>query len=211
MPSWIVERSLKIPRSNINHQKNNFWKDKSMNLKPTKTNKCASWKSRKGNWRIYSNQSDKSKKKLWIIREIKWINLKRKSRSKNRNISNLLKNISIPEKLWKINISRPKLNMKSWNRQSPLWNKKLTNKWECMKKKIKPSKLSLLGRAKTSNKIVFLFFYLDKARMRAKERNLQALRDNYEKMQEVCIDKIKQLEETLTMAKHKLNETEQKR
>jgi len=30
--------------------------------------------------------------------------------------------------------------------------------------------------------------------MRAKERNLQALRDNYEKMQEVCIEKIKQLE-----------------
>ena len=47
--------------------------------------------------------------------------------------------------------------------------------------------------------------------MRAKERNLQALRDSYEKMQEVCIEKIKQLEETLTIAKHKLNETEQKR
>lgn len=31
---------------------------------------------------------------------------------------------------------------------------------------------------------------LDKARMRAKEHNLQALRDNYEKMQEVCIEKI---------------------
>ena len=43
--------------------------------------------------------------------------------------------------------------------------------------------------------------------MRAKERNLQALRDNYEKMQEVCIEKIKQLEETLTIARHKLDET----
>lgn len=47
--------------------------------------------------------------------------------------------------------------------------------------------------------------------MRAKERNLQALRDNYEKMQEVCIEKIKQLEETLTIARYKLNQTEQKR
>ena len=47
--------------------------------------------------------------------------------------------------------------------------------------------------------------------MRAKERNLQALRDNYEKMQEVCIEKIKQLEETLTTAKYKLSETEQRR
>ena len=47
--------------------------------------------------------------------------------------------------------------------------------------------------------------------MRAKERNLQALRDNYEKMQEVCIQKIKQLEETLTIAKHKLHQTEQRR
>ena len=47
--------------------------------------------------------------------------------------------------------------------------------------------------------------------MRAKERNLQALRDNYEKMQEVCIEKIQQLEETLTIARHKLNQTENKR
>ncbi len=43
--------------------------------------------------------------------------------------------------------------------------------------------------------------------MRAKERNLQALRDNYEKMQEVCIDKIRTLEETLTKAKLKYAET----
>jgi hypothetical protein len=41
--------------------------------------------------------------------------------------------------------------------------------------------------------------------MRAKEHNLQALRDNYEKMQEVCIEKIRKLEETLTTAKHRLN------
>lgn len=34
---------------------------------------------------------------------------------------------------------------------------------------------------------------LDKARMRAKEHKLQALRDNYEKMQDVCIEKIQRL------------------
>lgn len=32
-----------------------------------------------------------------------------------------------------------------------------------------------------------------KARMRAKEHNLQALKDNYEKMQEVCIEKVQKL------------------
>lgn len=38
-----------------------------------------------------------------------------------------------------------------------------------------------------------MFNYLDKARMRAKERNLQVLRDNYQQMQEVCIEKITSL------------------
>lgn len=48
------------------------------------------------------------------------------------------------------------------------------------------------------------FIILDKARMRAKEHNLQALRDNYEKMQEVCIERIQKLEQTLSSARLKL-------
>lgn len=44
----------------------------------------------------------------------------------------------------------------------------------------------------------------DKARMRAKEHNLQALRDNYEKMQEVCIERVQKLEQALVGARRKL-------
>ena len=33
--------------------------------------------------------------------------------------------------------------------------------------------------------------------MRAKERNLQALKENYEKMQEMCIEKVRKLEATV--------------
>jgi len=32
-----------------------------------------------------------------------------------------------------------------------------------------------------------------KAKMRAKERNLQALKENYEKMQNICIEKVTKL------------------
>lgn len=52
-----------------------------------------------------------------------------------------------------------------------------------MKNKQKPSKHSLLRGVEIFKKIVIYLDYLDKARMRAKERNLQALKDNYEKMQ----------------------------
>jgi hypothetical protein len=47
--------------------------------------------------------------------------------------------------------------------------------------------------------------------MRAKEHNLQALRDNYEKMQDVCIERVQKLEQALTGAKRKLEETERRR
>lgn len=40
--------------------------------------------------------------------------------------------------------------------------------------------------------------------MRAKEHNLQALRDNYEKMQEVCIERVQKLEQALVGARRKL-------
>lgn len=43
--------------------------------------------------------------------------------------------------------------------------------------------------------------------MRAKEHNLQALRDNYEKMQDFCIERVQKLEQALTGAKRKLEET----
>jgi hypothetical protein len=47
--------------------------------------------------------------------------------------------------------------------------------------------------------------------MRAKEHNLQALRDNYEKMQDVCIDRVQKIEQALIGARKKLEETEQDR
>ena len=50
-----------------------------------------------------------------------------------------------------------------------------------------------------------------KARMRAKEHNLQALRENYEKMQELCITKVRKLEATLEKAKNLLRDTEESR
>ena len=52
---------------------------------------------------------------------------------------------------------------------------------------------------------------VDKARMRAKERNLQALRDNYEQMQEVCIEKITALEEAMNVARRRLQQTKSRR
>ena len=50
-----------------------------------------------------------------------------------------------------------------------------------------------------------------KARMRAKEHYLQALRENYEKMQELCITKVRKLEATLEKAKNLLRDTEESR
>lgn len=44
--------------------------------------------------------------------------------------------------------------------------------------------------------------------MRAKERNLQALKENYEKMQEMCIDKVRKLEATVERARYKLQDAE---
>lgn len=52
---------------------------------------------------------------------------------------------------------------------------------------------------------------VDKARMRAKERNLQATRDNYQQMQEMCIQKITELEQAVSTAKHKLEQATHKR
>lgn len=50
-----------------------------------------------------------------------------------------------------------------------------------------------------------------KARMRAKERNLQALKENYEKMQEIYIEEVRKLEATLEKAKYQLQDAEEKR
>ena len=47
--------------------------------------------------------------------------------------------------------------------------------------------------------------------MRAKEHYLQALRENYEKMQELCITKVRKLEATLEKAKNLLRDTEESR
>ena len=52
---------------------------------------------------------------------------------------------------------------------------------------------------------------VDKARMRAKERNLQALKENYEKMQELCISKVRKLEATLERARNILRDAEESR
>lgn len=44
--------------------------------------------------------------------------------------------------------------------------------------------------------------------MRAKERNIQALKENYEKMQNIFIDKTRELEALIIKAKNKLQASE---
>lgn len=44
--------------------------------------------------------------------------------------------------------------------------------------------------------------------MRAKERNLLALKENYERMQEMCIDKVRKLEATVEKVHYQLKDAE---
>jgi hypothetical protein len=49
-----------------------------------------------------------------------------------------------------------------------------------------------------------------KARMRAKERNLQSLKESYEKMQQIYIEEVRKLEATLERAKYQLQDAEER-
>lgn len=92
----------------------------------------------------------------------------------------------------------------SSKRHSNNLRQELQKKWEFIKSKTKQNRHLFYVKVKIFKKIVTILLFLDKARMRAKEHNLQALRDNYEKMQDVCIEKIQKLEQTLSSARLKL-------